>query len=85
MLASVPEKDTQLLDPLRELGCDTTHNNIDTVENCDVIVLGRVSEYEILNLNNIIIGKIEIYGLVSKLFQDLHLLNFQTISIKLFN
>ena len=25
---------------LREIGCDTTHNNLDTVNNCDVIVLG---------------------------------------------
>ena len=40
MLASVPEKDAQLLDPLRELGCETTHDNIDTVTNCDIIVLG---------------------------------------------
>jgi len=40
VLASVPEKDSHLLEPLREIGCDTTHNNLDTVNNCDVIVLG---------------------------------------------
>lgn len=40
VLASVPEQDSALLDPLRELGCETTHNNLDTVNNSDVILLG---------------------------------------------
>jgi len=40
VLASVPEQDSALLDPLRELGCETTHNNLDTVHNSDVILLG---------------------------------------------
>ena len=40
MLASVPEQDSTLLDPLRALGCETTHNNLDTVHNSDVILLG---------------------------------------------
>ena len=31
VLASVPEKDAGLLEPLKELGCTTTHNNMDTV------------------------------------------------------
>ena len=31
VLASVPEKDAGLLEPLQELGCSTTHNNMDTV------------------------------------------------------
>ena len=31
VLASVPEKDAGLLAPLKELGCTTTHNNMDTV------------------------------------------------------
>ena len=31
VLASVPEKDAGLLAPLKELGCSTTHNNMDTV------------------------------------------------------
>ena len=31
VLASVPEKDAGLLEPLKELGCTTTHNNLDTV------------------------------------------------------
>ena len=40
VLASVPEKDSFLLDPLRELGCGTTHNNLDAVHHSDVILLG---------------------------------------------
>lgn len=40
VLASVPEQDSALLNPLRELGCETTHNNQDTVHNSDVILLG---------------------------------------------
>ena len=40
VLASVPEKDAVLLEPLQELGCATTHNNLDTVHNTDVLLLG---------------------------------------------
>lgn len=29
-----------MLDPLRELGCETTHNNMDTIHNSDAILLG---------------------------------------------
>jgi len=40
VLASVPERDSALLDPLRELGCETTHDNLETINNTDVVVLG---------------------------------------------
>ena len=40
VLASVPERDSALLDPLRELGCATTFDNLDTISNTDVVVLG---------------------------------------------
>ena len=40
MIASVPESDAALLEPLSCLGCETTHDNLSAVERSDVVVLG---------------------------------------------
>ena len=40
MIASVPEKDAKLLEPLAGLGCQTTHDNMEAANFADVVVLG---------------------------------------------
>lgn len=40
MLASVPKEDDALLEPLRSLGCGTTHDNLEVVRQSEVVVLG---------------------------------------------
>ena len=40
MTASVPESDAALLEPLSQLGCQTTHCNLTAVEQSEVVVLG---------------------------------------------
>merc|ERR1719341_1132330 len=39
-MASVPEKDAKLLQPLAGLGCQTTHDNTEAASFADVVVLG---------------------------------------------
>jgi len=40
VVASVPEQDDLLLEPLRALGCQTTHDNLEAVRESDVVLLG---------------------------------------------
>ena len=39
LLASCPVQDSQLLEPIKELGGTTTHDNLHVVDNSDVVIL----------------------------------------------
>jgi len=39
LMASCPPQDANLLDPIKELGCTTSHDNLEVVSNSDIVIL----------------------------------------------
>ena len=39
LMASCPPQDVNLLDPIKELGCTTSHDNLEVVSNSDIVIL----------------------------------------------